>query len=279
LVHSASLEPFSKRLRLRFVTPLFLNVFSKRQKMEPFDTKIASLTYLTNPLYQQVLKQQTQNTMHNSKSDIKFYRKRITALTKDMLKGEIPDNSYIKTIYETYVNGLIKYFKMVDTSDIIQQQYVNADDTTAGDTTAGDTTAGDTTAGDTTAGDTTAGDTTAGDTTAGDTTAGIAHNHNEIPIDNTLMRKYAGVSTLDNFVIKQPNETKETRIIPLIIDVDLKEPSLKKKGVKEKVKKSAKGAKGAEEATKGAEGAEGAKGAEQSEKLVIKRKIILNENI
>jgi len=203
--------------------------------MEPFDTKIASLTYLTNPLYQQVLKQQTQHTVHNSKSDIKFYRKRITALTKDMLKGEIPDNSYIKTIYETYVNGLIKYFKMVDTSDIIQQQYVNADDTTD-ELTHEERKKTE------------------------DTTDGITHNHNEIPIDNTLMRKYAGVSTLDNFVIKQPNETKETRIIPLIIDVDLKEPSLKKKGVKEKVKKNV-------------------KGAEQSEKLVIKRKTILNDNI
>ena len=96
--------------------------------MEPFDTKHASLTYLTNPIYQQILKQQPQATVCNNKSDIKFYRKRITALTKDMLKGEIPENSYIKTIYDTYVTGLIKYFKMVDTTDIIQQQYLKAED-------------------------------------------------------------------------------------------------------------------------------------------------------
>jgi hypothetical protein len=136
---------------------------------------------------------------------------------------------------------------MVDTSDIIQQQYVNAADTT--DELTHDES-------------TTAGDTTAGDTTAEDTHESVTNNHKEITIDNTLMRKYAGVSTLDNFVIKQPNETKETRIIPLIIDVDLKEPSLKKKGVKEKVKKSTKGA----------------KGAELSEKLVIKSETTLNEN-
>jgi hypothetical protein len=175
--------------------------------MEPFDTKIASLTYLTNPLYQQVLKQQTQNTVHNNKSDIKFYRKRITALTKDMLKGDIPENSYIKTIYETYVNGLIKYFKMVDTSDIIQQQYV--EDAAP-----------------------------ASEAAAAASPLTIPQTNKEITIDNnTMMRKHTGVSTLDNFVIKQPNESKETRIIPLIIDVDLKEPSLKKKGVKEKIKK------------------------------------------
>ena len=65
----------------------------------------------------------------------------------------------------------------------------------------------------------------------------------ELTIDNTMMRKHTGISTLDNFVIKQHNESKETRIIPLIIDVDLKEPSLKKKGVKEKVKKGEKSVK------------------------------------
>jgi hypothetical protein len=174
--------------------------------MEPFDSKIASLTYLTNPLYQQVLKQQTQNTVHNNKSDIKFYRKRITALTKDMLKGDIPENSYIKTIYETYVNGLIKYFKMVDTSDIIQQQYVE--------------------------------DAAPASASEAASPLAIPQTNKEITIDNnTMMRKHTGISTLDNFVIKQPNESKETRIIPLIIDVDLKEPSLKKKGVKEKIKK------------------------------------------
>ena len=185
--------------------------------MEPFDTKIASLTYLTNPLYQQVLKQQTQSTEHNSKSDIKFYRKRITALTKDMLKGEMPDNSYIKTIYDTYVNGLIKYFKMVDTSDIIQQQYLSSDNTV--DSVKGENTL-----------------IIVNDCTDSE----IPNTNKDIIINNVMMRKHTGVSTLDNFVVKQPNDSKETRFIPLITDIDLKEPSLKKKGVKEKVKKNKK---------------------------------------
>jgi hypothetical protein len=204
------------------VATLFLKVFSKSNKMELYDTKIASLTYLTNPLYQQVLKQQTQHAMHSNKSDIKFYRKRITALTKDMLKGEIPDNSYIKTIYETYVNGLIKYFKMVDTSDIIQQQYLNADVGANGVGANG------------------VGANGVGANGVGANEVLDTNSNKEITIDNTMMRKHTGVSTLDNFVIKQPNDAKETRIIPLIIDVDLKEPSLKKKGVKEKIKKSEK---------------------------------------
>jgi hypothetical protein len=180
--------------------------------MEPFDTKHASLTYLTNPIYQQILKQQPQATVCNNKSDIKFYRKRITALTKDMLKGEIPENSYIKTIYETYVTGLIKYFKMVDTTDIIQQQYLKADDIEQNAT----------------------------EQNADATEQNEILTNKEITtvnMNNQLMRKHSTIATLDNFVIKLPNETSDTRIIPLIIDVDLKEPSLKKKGVKDKKEK------------------------------------------
>ena len=184
--------------------------------MEHFDTKLASLTYLTNPLYQQIIKQQKEIKSASNKSDIKFYRKRITSLTKDMLKGEIPDNSYIKSIYETYVSGLIKYFKMVDTSDIIQKQY---NDEVTQNT---------------------------------EVTENVSNTENvfnseddistikEVSIDKAddlLMRRIYGPSTLDNFVIKVDNTNPDTRIIPVILDVDLKEPSLKKKGVKDKVKK------------------------------------------
>ena len=182
--------------------------------MEEFDTKIASLTYLTNPLYQQIIKQQKEIKAASNKSDIKFYRKRISSLTKDMLKGEIPDNDYIKSIYDTYVNGLIKYFKMVDTTDIIQKQY-EVEDTQK----------------------------TEENTLFKEAEAeieSIISTIKEVNIDKAddlLMRKISGPSTLDNFVIKTQHENSDTRIIPVIIDVDLKEPSLKKKGVKDKVKK------------------------------------------
>ena len=187
--------------------------------MEPFDTKHASLTYLTNPIYQQILKQQPQATVCNNKSDIKFYRKRITALTKDMLKGEIPENSYIKTIYDTYVTGLIKYFKMVDTTDIIQQQYLKAEDIEQNVTEQN-------------------ADATEQNADATEQNAILTNKEiTTVNMNNQLMRKHSTIATLDNFVIKLPNETSDTRIIPLIIDVDLKEPSLKKKGVKDKKRK------------------------------------------
>jgi hypothetical protein len=187
--------------------------------MEPFDTKIASLTYLTNPLYQQIIKQQKEIKATNNKADIKFYRKRITALTKDMLKGDMPANNYIRHIYDTYVNGLIAYFKTLDTTDIIQGQYVpnaGAAEPHVGACDVDNDIDGDASA---------AGPEADND---GDTFAST---------NKYLIRKPASIATLDNFVLKQPHETSDTRIIPIILQVDLKEPSLKTKGVKEKIKK------------------------------------------
>ena len=185
--------------------------------MEPFDTKLASLTYLTNPLYQQIIKQQKEIKKTSNKSDIKFYRKRITSLTKDMLKGEIPDNAYIKHIYETYVNGLIKYFKTVDTTDIIQKQYVSEANVSGANVS----------------------EANVSEAINDNDDTDLAHIK-AVNINDSLMRKYPSVATLDNFVIKTQSESKDVRIIPVILEVDLKEPSLKKKGVKDKDKNKVK---------------------------------------
>ena len=91
----------------------------------------ATLEYLTNPYYQNVLNARNKKkTLMNKedevdKKDISFYRKRIVALTKDMLKGIEPPfpNEDIKKIYEDYVKNLINYFKMIDRKDILQDQY------------------------------------------------------------------------------------------------------------------------------------------------------------
>ena len=185
--------------------------------MDTFDTNIASLTYLTNPLYQQILKKKNDNKNNNNnnnistnKEDIKFYRKRISSLTKDMLKDEIPDNNFVKNVYETYVNGLIKYFKMIDTTDIIQKQYVevdNVENNVVVDNVVVDIKENN-----------------------------VEHNVKDINVNNSLLRKFNSINTLDNFVIKQNNAEDDVRIIPVILEVDLKEPSLKRKGVKNKNK-------------------------------------------
>ena len=79
------------------------------------------LNFLVNPLYQNNMKKQKELKKDNS-ADIKFYRKRIISLCKDMLKDNF-ESEELKKIHNNYVNELISYFKMKDTSDILQSQY------------------------------------------------------------------------------------------------------------------------------------------------------------
>ena len=88
--------------------------------------KDITLEFLTNPLYHNMINSKTSLTNNSklNKQDIKFYRKRIYALSKDLLKGESPNES-LKKIHDDYVNAAIIYLKMIDTKDIIQEQYKN----------------------------------------------------------------------------------------------------------------------------------------------------------
>ena len=82
----------------------------------------ATLTYLSNPLYQTNIDKQT--LILPDKEEQRFYRKRILSLHKDMLRGITP-NKEIKQIHDNYVFALINYFKMIDKKDILQEEYDN----------------------------------------------------------------------------------------------------------------------------------------------------------
>ena len=77
-----------------------------------------NLKYLLNPLKVKV----NETSQNNLERDIKFYRKRINLLTKNMGKGEYPNN-FIKSLYFSYASQIIYYFKSLDQKDIIQQEY------------------------------------------------------------------------------------------------------------------------------------------------------------
>lgn len=55
----------------------------------------------------------------------KFYRKRIYNLFKDMISENSPDNLLldVKYAYENYINATINYFKIIDSNDIIQGEH------------------------------------------------------------------------------------------------------------------------------------------------------------
>lgn len=175
----------------------------------------ASLTFFTNPAYLNILQRKKLCSLKDNAEEVKFYRKRITTLFKELLK-ENTATVEIKEIHTMFVNSAIRYFEMVDKKDIIQE-HNQAQGQTQGDSQAHEQVPNE-----------------EGEFPAeiGDCTLDEAND--------LMMRKTITVANLDNYVInKQDTSTNDTRIIPMKIDIDLKTQDLKTKGVPpKKIKKS-----------------------------------------
>jgi hypothetical protein len=65
-----------------------------------------------------------------NKKDRKFYRKRILQLSKDILLNAAPPTTSkdVHVAFNNYVNTCVQYFKMVDRTDFIQNEYTDSDD-------------------------------------------------------------------------------------------------------------------------------------------------------
>lgn len=181
-------------------------------------TKQLTLEYLTTPYYHNILTSRKKNTLNEnkqtdiSKEDINFYRKRIVAMTKDLLKGsDIPiPNTNLKTHYEEYVRHMVEYFKMIDRKDIIQEQYKRDENDIENDTSNND-----------------------------------INPLNEIDITNVklekadelMMKKTIKIANLDDFITITTNEDQHKQVLPKKKEIDLKCAELKTKGIKKKVSK------------------------------------------
>lgn len=85
---------------------------------------LIDLQYLTNPLEFQKLQQKTNMTETISSKDLKFYKKRLFQLTKNILQGEKVDKK-VQNAFEQYANVVIEHFKFMDKMEIIQKEYVD----------------------------------------------------------------------------------------------------------------------------------------------------------
>ena len=189
--------------------------------------KDITLEFLTNPLYHNMINSKLGATNSNkiNKQDLKFYRKRIHALSKDLLKGDSPNDS-LKKIHDDYVRAAILYLKMIDTKDIIQDQYKSEKKIH---------------------------DLSINEMDANEMLADINNINfsNEMgPNEPTnvddanqqMMRKIVNISNLDNYVISK--NTKENELIlPTKKEINLHTPDLKTKGIIIKDKKDKKGKK------------------------------------
>ena len=96
----------------------------------------ATLTYLTNPAYRRSVSAglpSDEARKARAQADRKFYRRRISALTKDMLRGEEPD-AELRRMFEDYAQACVVYLQQRDTHEILQADYPPGDGREDGNT-------------------------------------------------------------------------------------------------------------------------------------------------
>lgn len=164
-----------------------------------------TLEYLLNPLLYNKINDKKNASSNLLFKDIKFYRKRICQITKDMCKGEyINDN--LKTHFLNYTYALVYYLKQLDEKDIYQEEYndliTNTQDISCVDLENIEDTERENT-------------------------------ESEDPND-LLINKPELINNLDNF-IKKINIKNEDKILPQRKVANINDPNLRAKGLKKKI--------------------------------------------
>jgi hypothetical protein len=132
----------------------------------------------------------------------KFYKKRIVNLTKDLLskpsiheKTIFPD---VKLAFNNYIKICVEYFKSLDNNDILQEEYKNIEEKIVENLI--------------------------------ENNEIIIKENSENNINKLLMRSIE-IKPLDKFVKRTITKKQEEMIMPKQKDIDLKNPSLKNKGI------------------------------------------------
>jgi hypothetical protein len=193
------------------------------------DADNATLAFFSNPIYLGMIKKREKLVDNNKeyKKNIKFYRKRLISLFKDMIKDDDsspPPTQELKEMYNRFIHTAINYFQIIDKKDIIQEQHMDHEhmDHEHMDHEHMDHEHMDQE-------ENTGLDETMNDIDAENLTVNEANDR--------MMKKTIQVASLDNYVInKHDNSSTEFRIIPLKLEIDLNTPAHKTKGVKLKTK-------------------------------------------
>ena len=175
------------------------------------DNKLSDidLEYLINKeLYGKSIDSKMQPHINtNNKKDKKFYKKRIYDLTKQLLINEQPSTLFpdVRNTFDNYIKTCISYFKVIDTSDIIQEDYDNL----LGPIN---------------------------NATSLDNVAGVDNIDNIDEINKLMMRsiKIMEPNALEKLVKRTITKKEIEPIIPQQKDINLKDPVLKNKGIRKK---------------------------------------------
>lgn len=135
---------------------------------------------------------------NSNKKEKKFYRKRIIDLTKKLLNNEKPERMYpdVSSAFEYYSKICVEYFKVLDKTDIIQEDY---NDLSLNSIPISE----------------------------------IDENLSIETADNLMMRsiKLQEPNALEKLVKRKSTKIKKQPVIPLQKNINLKDPNLKNKGI------------------------------------------------
>ena len=165
------------------------------------NTNQITLTYLSNPLYSSCgSHNRNSNVDEVSQDEVRFYKKRLYALSRDMLRGKCDGiNEEVKKAHDVFVRSAIDYLKMMDTEEILQNEYKNMEQKQMSLDTCPDFDMND--------------------------------------VNNTLFPSRQEVSTLDGYVNSKKVSVREQQKHPQRIRLNLRAENLRLKGIKTKEKK------------------------------------------
>lgn len=136
-----------------------------------------------------------------NKEEFIFYRKRIFNLFKEMISNNNPDDLSpdVKYSYNTFIKSSINYFKIIDNNDLLQEEYKDIEFPSY---------------------------------ISSNDNIDISNNYTDA---NKLMMRSVKMDlpTLDKYVKRNSSKKQDNIILPKPREVDIKNPELKNKGIKE----------------------------------------------
>jgi hypothetical protein len=166
------------------------------------------LNEINMELYKNHFEKKCEHRIRNSKKDTKFYKKRILNLTRELFISKdacVPDVNYA---FANYISQCVEYFKNIDTTDILQEEY-NQFELESYDFDVDE---------------------------EYDAINNVNDNESYFSSMNSeIMRKInVKTNTLDNFIIRNVIKKHEPDFLPIQKEINLKDPSLRVKGISKK---------------------------------------------
>ena len=156
-----------------------------------------TLQYFINNKFGKSISSENENpSLTVTNTERKFYKKRILQLIKDLFKKQAP-NDLLQSTFNSFVFSSISYFKSIDTSEVMQEEYQDIKK---------------------------------------DTDETAANNIDMATIDEGIFNVSSSENTLDSFVTSKTIKMTN-KILPKTRPINITNDKFKTKGVKEKKEK------------------------------------------